>query len=347
MIRQRILVVEDQSTTAKIISAQVEKLGYRVPAIARCGREAVDLAYLHHPDAVLMDIKLGDGIDGIQAAAEIVQTANPQIIYLTAHASGRTLDRALLSKPAAFLHKPVRQKELAATLRLVLENHRPSLQCDVPCFSTLNIANRFGGTLAQALDHLPTGVMLVDAALQIIYLNSRARIICQLSQQVSIQNNRLITNQVAHATALQQRISCLSETCHQNAESVSALRLTGPPENSALELLISPVQADRENEQMMYPRALLFLFDQQRYHCILSDLLTSLYGLTVAEARLAARLARNQTLEDAACALAITMNTARTHLKRIFTKTRTHRQSELIHRIDTGPAGLLLQMSDD
>jgi DNA-binding NarL/FixJ family response regulator len=306
----------------------------------------VDLAYLLQPDAVLMDIKLGNGMDGIQAADEIGRIANPQIIYLTAHATGKTLDRALQSQPAAFLHKPVRQKELAATLRLVLENHHPSLQCDVPCFSTLNIANRFGGTLAQALDHLPTGVMLVDADLQIIYLNSRARIICQLSRQVSIQNNRLVTNQAAHAIALQQRIKSLSEVCDQNVESVSALRLSGP-ENGALEFLIAPVQADRENDQMMYPRALLFLFDQQQYHGILSNLLTSLYGLTVAEARLAARLARNQTLEESAGALEITLNTARTHLKRIFTKTRTHRQSELIHRIDTGPAGLLLQMSDD
>ncbi len=346
MTGAQILVVEDQSTMAKIITAQVEELGYSVTAVASSANQAIDLATSKQPDLVLMDIRLGKGMDGIQAATEISRHSSAQIVYLTAYASGETLNRALRSKPAAFIHKPIRQKELETTLRLVLEIQPEVAQCDVPHFNALNIANRYGGTLAQALDHLPTGVMLVDDALHIIYMNSRARVICQLSTQVSIQNNRLVMRHPGDSTTLQERISGLAPISHLDTESVSTLRLSGT-ENESLELLISPVVAERDNKQTNHPSALLFLFDRQQYHSILSDLLTGLYDLTCAEARLVARLARNQTLEDAAEALDITINTARTHLKRIFTKTRTHRQSELIHRIDTGPAGLLLQMSED
>ena len=44
------------------------------------------------------------------------------------------------------------------------------------------------------------------------------------------------------------------------------------------------------------------------------------------------------SLGDAAEALAITGNTARTHLKRVFAKTGVSRQSELIRVLVTGPA---------
>ena len=58
--------------------------------------------------------------------------------------------------------------------------------------------------------------------------------------------------------------------------------------------------------------------------------LTRLYGLTRGEAALATRMIQGKSLEGAATELFISAHTARTHLKRIFLKTETHRQSELV-----------------
>jgi DNA-binding CsgD family transcriptional regulator len=55
-----------------------------------------------------------------------------------------------------------------------------------------------------------------------------------------------------------------------------------------------------------------------------------LFGLTPAEARLAAALASGRTLKEAAASANITVKTCRTYLERIFSKTRTHQQSELV-----------------
>ncbi len=79
--------------------------------------------------------------------------------------------------------------------------------------------------------------------------------------------------------------------------------------------------------------ALLKLYDQDMGLAIDERALSTLYGLTRGEAVLAARLALGKSIEEAADELFISPHTARTHLKRIFMKTDTHRQTELVVRM--------------
>ena len=69
------------------------------------------------------------------------------------------------------------------------------------------------------------------------------------------------------------------------------------------------------------------------------DRLRSHFGLTPAEARLALLLVTGETLRSAAVKLSITYETARSQLKSIFNKTRTHRQAELVVVIVTALPG--------
>jgi len=66
--------------------------------------------------------------------------------------------------------------------------------------------------------------------------------------------------------------------------------------------------------------------------------LRAAYGLTGAEARLARLLVEGVTLREAADQAGVSMNTARTHLKRVFAKTQTRRQSELVSFLQAGLA---------
>jgi len=70
-------------------------------------------------------------------------------------------------------------------------------------------------------------------------------------------------------------------------------------------------------------------------------LLRSHFGLTQAEARLALHLVAGETLRCAAVKLSITYETARSQLKSIFKKTRTHRQAELVIVVLTALPGRL------
>ena len=74
-------------------------------------------------------------------------------------------------------------------------------------------------------------------------------------------------------------------------------------------------------------------------------ILRTIFKLTNAEARLAAHLASGESIEAAAAKLAISPLTVRTQLKAIFTKTNTHRQSELVALLSR-PTSCLLYTSD-
>ncbi len=81
--------------------------------------------------------------------------------------------------------------------------------------------------------------------------------------------------------------------------------------------------------------ALLKLYDQDIGLEIDAGKICQLFGLTRGEAALVIHLVRGKSIEGAAEELFISYHTARTHLKRIFMKTDTHRQTELVVRVLT------------
>ena len=77
-------------------------------------------------------------------------------------------------------------------------------------------------------------------------------------------------------------------------------------------------------------RAILLLTDLTSQPQPDTGLLRVAFGLTAAEARLAARLASGVGVKEAAVSLGVNRETARSQLKSVFAKTRTRRQAELV-----------------
>jgi len=65
--------------------------------------------------------------------------------------------------------------------------------------------------------------------------------------------------------------------------------------------------------------------------------------LQPAEAALAGHVVAGEVLKRTSETLQVSMNTAKTHLKRIFEKTGTRRQAELVHLVLTSPAQVRLR----
>ncbi|MBN8996901.1 MAG: hypothetical protein J0H94_16890 [Rhizobiales bacterium] len=80
---------------------------------------------------------------------------------------------------------------------------------------------------------------------------------------------------------------------------------------------------------LLLARAVLIVVDPLTARSEVTRTLQTAFGLTPAEARLASRIGAGETLRDAAGAEAISLETARSRLKVVFGKTRTHRQAEL------------------
>lgn len=123
MTGERILIAEDEGISAIDLKRKVEKLGYVVPAIASTGAEAIELASIHKPDLILMDIVLEGDIDGIEAANRIRRSLLVPIIYLTAYSDESTIKRAKATEPFGYLIKPYNEKELQIALEITLYRH--------------------------------------------------------------------------------------------------------------------------------------------------------------------------------------------------------------------------------
>ena len=106
MAKTRILVVEDEHVVAEDIKESLQALGYDVSAVAYSGEEAVEKAEETNPDLVLMDIVLKGETNGISAAGQIRSRLDIPVVYLTAYADEKTIERAKLTEPFGYIVKP-------------------------------------------------------------------------------------------------------------------------------------------------------------------------------------------------------------------------------------------------
>ncbi|MCZ7357871.1 MAG: response regulator [Candidatus Methanoperedens sp.] len=120
---KQILVVEDEITIAEDIQRRLKKMGYTVPVIVSSGEEAIKKTRENNPDLVLMDIVIHGKMDGIEAAEQIRSHLDTPIVYLTAYADEKTLERAKLTEPFGYLIKPFRERELQITIEIALYKH--------------------------------------------------------------------------------------------------------------------------------------------------------------------------------------------------------------------------------
>ncbi|TAK79203.1 MAG: hybrid sensor histidine kinase/response regulator, partial [Gammaproteobacteria bacterium] len=116
----KVLVVEDEAITAMDLQRNLQKLGYKVPAIVSSGEEAIAAAKKFNPDLIVMDIVLKGNLDGIAAANEIVRHFHIPIVFITAYADTNTFDRAKFSIPYGYLTKPFEYNDLRIAVALAL-----------------------------------------------------------------------------------------------------------------------------------------------------------------------------------------------------------------------------------
>jgi PAS domain S-box-containing protein len=120
----RILIAEDEGIVAEDLRRSVQNFGYQVSAVVAEGEEAVRQCRETRPDLVMMDIMLDGDMDGIEAADIIHSLHDVPVIYLTAYADDKVLERAKRTEPCGYLLKPVAKAELRATIETALYRHR-------------------------------------------------------------------------------------------------------------------------------------------------------------------------------------------------------------------------------
>jgi signal transduction histidine kinase len=127
MIKTKVMVVEDERIVALNLQRRLAKLGYEISSVVTSGSQALRHIEQDRPDIVLMDVNIEGDIDGIETASRIPEEYNLPVVYLTAYSEEVTLQRARTTQPYGFLLKPISERELHATIQMVLERRRADM----------------------------------------------------------------------------------------------------------------------------------------------------------------------------------------------------------------------------
>jgi CheY-like chemotaxis protein len=120
MAPQRILIVEDERIIGEDVRRRLESWGYDVPAVVTSGEEAIRLAEKHHPDLLLMDIRLRGRMDGVESARRIQEQSNVPVVFATASSDAPSMARASAANPLGFISKPFDDNEMRTVIAKAL-----------------------------------------------------------------------------------------------------------------------------------------------------------------------------------------------------------------------------------
>jgi len=116
----RVVIAEDQAMVLGALAALLEVAGdVEVVALARNGREALQLTLQHKPDILLTDIEMPE-MSGLEVAAELKKRGSrSRVIILTTFARPGYLRRALEAGASGYLLKDSPAAALADSVRQV------------------------------------------------------------------------------------------------------------------------------------------------------------------------------------------------------------------------------------
>jgi hydrogenase-4 transcriptional activator len=115
-----ILIVEDEAIVAREIQSRLTRMGHRVVGVAHSSEKAIQMARSTLPDLLLTDINLGEAIDGIDVAREIIAERDMPVIFLTAYSDEKTVEKAKLLAPYNYILKPLEYRELQIAIELAV-----------------------------------------------------------------------------------------------------------------------------------------------------------------------------------------------------------------------------------
>lgn len=188
--------------------------------------------------------------------------------------------------------------------------------------------------LEQILDRFVRATFAIAADWELLYHNAAARTLCEKKAFVEINSGRL------HFVdrGLVKQITEYFAGNHEHKTVILPATGVGMSFHAAYRLVVTPLGHDKRT--VAQPIWLLFVSEFGSERRIDGDVLQQLYGMTRSEAQLVSCLFSGDSLAVAARSRDISINTARTLLRRIFEKCDVQSQGELLQLVALGPRTL-------
>lgn len=178
------------------------------------------------------------------------------------------------------------------------------------------------------LDRLKCGVIVINAARTILHANEAAETILRRGDPLLSRQGKIDAKWPTAGSALRDAIAKLTADPVRCDTAGLAIRLTGSDDEPTFAHVLPLSTGDLCTRLVPGASAAIFLGASLGEDA--AQVVGLAYGLTPTEMRLLEGLLSGCSLAEAASNLGISINTAKTHLARVFSKTGVSRQTELI-----------------
>lgn len=207
----------------------------------------------------------------------------------------------------------------------------PHLQRTLQIHHRLRLSGIRSRASNEALDRVHVGVLVVDSSGVAEPLNVAAQRI------LSEGDFRLACGSIEVAKANEQRalrslIADAVSPANTTRPKGGMMLITRKSLRHPLEVLVTPLRCGYGIFGERHRAALVFIVDPEREPDVSEDLLRRTWQLSQAETKVAKLLASGKDIKEIADELHISLNTARSHLKRVLSKTGSRRQAEVVLR---------------
>jgi DNA-binding CsgD family transcriptional regulator len=182
----------------------------------------------------------------------------------------------------------------------------------------------------SVLNALDVALVFTTGSGELVHCTGAAEAIVEKDDGLSISNRRLHATEPSADARLRDALRAVTSAV-QTADAPMAVTIERPSLKRPYRLLLSPLRSGlMQFTGMRQPDVALIVLDPENPRPAAVNLLKRVYGLTDREAALASVLSTGVSVEEAADTLGMAYETARSHLRRIFAKTDTSRQPELM-----------------
>lgn len=204
----------------------------------------------------------------------------------------------------------------------------------------LKIENR---VYSRALNQLLVGAIILGSQDDIICINEIAETITRNCPAIKIRDQRIELHDAGRNDDWQAILARVRASFQaDDQEDIGAIRLEfcEQGERHVLQLLVRPFLLPDYDFSATNVGLAVFISDGAMRHILSREVIAQLFGLTRAESLLVLKLCDGMAVGQAAHALNISTNTARSQLRSVYEKTGAHRMSELIGLIFHSTANL-------
>lgn len=211
--------------------------------------------------------------------------------------------------------------------RLLLPHIKRALNLHLSIHEDRKVSTLYSHAMAQ----LMVGVVVLDQEGLVIECNPAAKVVLDAKDGLAVVGKQLEASYADDNRRLQALLREALVTSHTGKVALNeAMSVSRPSGRLGWGLIVQRIASDQWTEGKQRPSVAVFVRDTEGRVDPPVRLAQQLFHLTPAETALAIQLANGLSLEEAAEMLNIKRNTARAHLRSIFSKTGVRRQTELV-----------------